>query len=385
MLFDLSNNLIIGQGLTSIETAQYLLRIGKPFKIYSLRENTLPESLSKYYTNQLSDYSMVWLSPGIPSNAPCMQGLDLDKVWIDIDYFLYMYDKPVILVTGTNGKSTVSRMIQLMLSQLGFKAQCYGNYQPGLLNVLSNHMDWVVLELSSYQLERMRFSGKVAASILLNISSDHIRWHGSYGAYQLAKLKILSLSDMTIGVGGQYSFLERAFNLAKYNYSVQEALNLGAAQEVLFRLGLKPVELDILPQLPYRQCVVCKDNQIIVNDSKSTNIASTVSAIHVFRERYPSKPILLIMAGIEKEDQYNELINILCHRVKIIIIGEGFKGLSPYISMRYHCIEDAMSCIINHKGVVLFSPGGASYDQYGSYEERGKDFNRCLFNTRESG
>lgn len=384
MQFDLSNNLIIGQGLTSIETAQYLLREKKPFRVYSLRDNVLPDSLEKYYTNQLNAYSMAWLSPGIAPDAPCMKGLDLSKTWIDIDYFLYQYTKPVILVTGTNGKSTVARMIQVLLSQLGLKAKCYGNYQPGLLNVLSDEIDWVILELSSYQLERMRFSGKIAASILLNISLDHIRWHGSYSAYQLAKLKILSLSDITIGVGGQYSFLERAFGLAKHGYSVQEALNLGAAQEVLFQLGFKSLELAILPQLPYRQNIICKDHQIIVNDSKSTNIASTMSAIHVFRERYPTKPILLIMAGIEKDNQYNDLIDTLS-QVNVIVIGEGFKGLAPYISRRYHCIEDAMSCIIDHKGVVLFSPGGASYDQYGSYEERGRDFNRCLFNVREGG
>lgn len=383
MQFDLTKSVIVGQGITSIHTAEYLIKKGCAFSIYSLKSNRLPQHLSKYYVNDPLDYSMAWLSPGIQANDPIMNFIDKDKTWLDIDYFLYNTTKPVILVTGTNGKSTVSCMIRDMLKQLGYMAVCYGNYQPGLLSVLDQDVDWVIIELSSYQLSHMKYTGKVSATLLLNITVNHINWHGSFESYQASKLKIHNFSDLNIGVNGRYGFRQRIKPLIKLGYNFQDAYNIAASIEVLVRLGLRPI-IGYYPKLPYRQNTIVRKNQVIINDSKSCTLVSTVNAIKLAKMNYPNKPILLILAGIEKGEPSDQIIKEFTSNVTVIIIGKGFQELSGFCAKRYSCIKEAMSSIMNHKGIVLFSPGGASHDQYGNYEERGEDFNRRILNVGES-
>lgn len=377
MQFNLSKNLLIGQGQTSIQTAYYLQKKGYPFQIYSLKPNQLPSDLKVYYTRFIPEYTMAWLSPGISERDPCLKGIDLEKAWLDIDYFLSEYRGPVILVTGSTGKSTVCQLLKTMLLSLGYDAEVYGNYQPGVLQLLSDPKDWVILELSSFQLEKMRFEGKVAASVLLNISRNHIDWHGSYEAYHEAKCKILEYSDINIGLYGK-PFSHRVSEWMDRGVDPQMALNLAASAETLSQLGLKVPMLSEVPRLPYRQTLHQLGDRIIINDSKSSTLASVLSAIEVCKTQYPNKRILLVMAGSEKDHVFEPLLKYI-ESLDMIVIGSGFQGLSPYFSKRYRCIEEAMSCIMEYRGIVLFSPGGTSYDQYGSYEERGKDFDRCLF------
>jgi|GEM_PF-3863740 UDP-N-acetylmuramoylalanine--D-glutamate ligase len=380
MLFDLSHSVILGQGLTSIETANFLLSQNRDFQIYSHQENHLPEHLKSYYSQKMKDCSHIWLSPGIPIHDVFLKDIDMKKAYLDIDYFLYHYTKPVILVTGTNGKSTVCRYIESMLVERGYSACCYGNYKPGILSLLHQNVDWVIIELSSYQLSYMRLLNKVAATLLLNISKDHLAWHNGFDRYQQAKYKIHQYSDISVGLGGKYDYLYRIASLEQEGFNPMEALNLAAAMEVLDQLGIKPSVPKKLPKLLYRQNIHFLKDKIFINDSKSTNIESVVIALKVVRKSYPNRSILLILAGIEKTLNHAQLIPWLDENDRIIVIGQSFKSISAYVYQRFSCIAKARSCIMDFNGVILFSPGGASYDQYRNYEERAKDFNRHIFN-----
>lgn len=379
MLFNIEKNLLVGQGQTTIATARYLQHIGASFSIFSLKPNTLPNDLSQFYTQVVSEYTQAWISPGIALDDPVMNCLDQTKTCLDIDYFLTQYKKPVILVTGTNGKSTVCRYLQTMFLALGLKSVCYGNYQPGILFALEEDIDWVIIELSSYQLERMCYQGTVALSILLNISEDHIDWHGSMKDYQQSKMKIHKMAAINMGVGGE----DYKHHMQAYSHLPRsKALNLAASIAILKKLGYKAPMVE-LPVLPYREMTYKVNDQVIINDSKSTTIASTVSALNNAVLLYPQQRVLLILGGIEKSNYFQPLIDCLNLSIQLIVIGKGFQDLDPFIEQRFDCIYAAISCIIRYKGVILFSPGGASYDQYKTYMERGRDFDRCILSIQD--
>lgn len=373
MFFDTRKNILIGQGETTLATARYLEKKGYPFKIFSLQENRLPSYRSSYI-NMLEPYTLAWVSPGIQLDDPVMTDFDPMRTCLDIEYFLAHSKQRIIAVTGTNGKSTVVRYLQALLTKMGYRAACYGNYQVGVLSALETDLDWVILELSSFQLARMRPIWTFDVGVILNIQDDHLAWHGSHMAYREAKLKLCLMCACL----QEKDFQVKAKSLLLTGrYTEQEAQNLAAALVVLEYLGLDAPEIE-LPILPFRQNIYRWQNKWVINDSKSTTIASTLSALMTARKRFPNINILLILAGIAKSSNCQALVEALDERTDIVVIGEDFQTLNPYLKGRYSCIEDLMSCMMEHEGVIVFSPAGASYDQYGTFTERGEAFNRCI-------
>lgn len=388
MVYDLSNSLIIGQGVTAQYTARYLLGRGNQIQIYSLKPNRLENDLAQFYTQNPAGYSLVWLSPGIPPSDPLYEKVDNTVPWIlDIDYFLSTCQVPAILVTGTNGKSTVTRYIQAMLSAHDVNAGCYGNYQPGLLTADWSDLQWAIIELSSYQLYWLQTKQQSAASVLLAIEHDHIQWHGSYENYKEAKYKIAKMSNLCIDHQGKFgqSYQSRANELILENYyTQQEAENIAAAELVLKKLGFKQPIPKNLPILPYRQSTLKLAGNIIINDSKSTNVASTLSALKIVQSRYAHLPILLILAGVSKVRSHEAICQALSSGTKVVVLGDDFQDMNYLIKGRYSSLAALKSDIVDFKGVVLFSPAGASCDWYSCYNARGDAFNRWVKSIWES-
>ncbi len=385
MVYNLSHSILVGQGQTTIATANYLLKHGHSFEVLSSKPNILPQYLKDYYTREITKGSIAWVSPGIQPQHPILDKvLGRMPIITDIDYFLMNSNSSVILVTGTNGKSTVVAYLNAMIAQLGLKSACLGNFKPGLLDALDQDLDWVVIELSSYQLHWMQSHHTVQASVLLNVDHDHIVWHQSFKRYRDTKQKIHSYADVCIDDGnyGGVSYHPRASMLHQRGMSLQRANNVAAAMECLIQLGISSaqgLELDVvLPQLSYRQVQQLKGGCVIVNDSKATNLSATISALQSVRHQYPDKKILLILAGISKTNCHNLLLQHIDVHMDIVVIGAGYQDINTCFLARYRCIEDLKIGMMKQYEVILFSPAGASYDRYKDFTARGVAFDALI-------
>lgn len=408
-------HIILGQGVTAIATARYWvsrrLRENQTvesltvpsIQILSNKPNILPDDLRPYYSNTLQPggNKRVWVSPGLKASDELFQQVgDVDPRYrmLDIDYFLSQVSTKtqVILVTGTNGKSTVSLYLQQILQTQGYSCACYGNFQPGVLQALDGRWDWVVLELSSYQLYWMKDRAwcidnhpqgyyPVKASVLLNIEEDHLSWHEGYRGYRAAKEKVHQYADVCVD-NGQYggrSYLPGVKQImlgSRQNQSLQTAMNMSAAWACLFHLGvvsqIDPLELGQLQGLPFRQQKRVMGERVIINDSKATNISATLSAIQAVRAQYENQKVLLILAGVSKVTQHQEIKQCLSavSHIDCVVIGDDFQDMNDMLLARYRCIEDLKIGIVKSYGVILFSPAGASYDRYKDFSARGVAF-----------
>lgn len=388
MQYDLFKSILVGQGATTVATAEYLLEHKHPFLIYSLQENCLPSHLSSYFTQKLDGMeSIYWLSPGLSFGAPIIQSLLPNRPKIlDIDFFLDHTPSKVILVTGTNGKSTVCLYIHKLLNSLGRKSYIGGNYQPGLLTCLSQRYDYIIIELSSFQLSRLKSHHRVEVALLLNITPDHENWHGSMSRYVQDKMQVLTygkhnIVDKNLGVDGCYTYQNWLEHQYCTNLEGIDKVNMAAALSVIESLGYTPMPIcGVLPQLPFRMKTYQKSGRIIINDSKATNPAATCAAIHQVLKLY-DLPILLILAGQQKAD-FPDLPGLLSPQIKLIVVGRSYQIFNEYVYKRLSKLSDLKCYVQKHHGVILFSPSGSSYDMFRDYIDRGNKFdaliNKCL-------
>lgn len=413
-----SYHIFLGQGDTTVANARYWIHQLQSqsqdphdwVQILSTKQNTLPDDLQPYYSRDLAypqGTKRIWISPGIHPDHPIFSQF-INESWqenciTDIDYFLEHTTAKVILVTGTNGKSTVVSYLRTLLQSVGCSCACYGNFQPGILQAIDQSWDWVIIELSSFQLYWMKASNwfeergrdiqeTVKASILLNISDDHLDWHKGYQYYRQAKHKIFSYSHVCISDHGSYgvSYMPRAQMMAQSRYGeqiLQEDLNRSAALECLSQLGFSSqidglqspkssYYLPHLPSLPYRQQQFILGNTVVINDSKATNMSATLSAITTTRSMYNDKKILLVLAGISKVVDHKKLYDRLASdgKIDVVVVGHDFQDLNDILLARLDYIEDLKMGIISTYGVVLFSPAGTSYDQFKDFKARGSAF-----------
>jgi UDP-N-acetylmuramoylalanine--D-glutamate ligase len=356
-------DVLIGQGQTAVHTARYLLKEKRPCLILSLKPNQLPEDLKHLYCNHVEDVLQYWLSPGVQPNDPVWSKLKAGvPVQLDIEYYLFNTTSQVIAVTGTNGKSSVCVYLQTMLSKMGYAVGIYGNYQPGLLQTLKQPLDYVILELSSFQLHYLSPQFRLSAAIITNIDQDHLEWHQGIKPYQATKQKMLQLSSICITEHDVKHFKDinsKNWNLAKLAVTA---------------LGYHIKQDQFLVQLPYR--LQQYKQYPIYNDSKATNIHAVCAAIHQVSESY--RGFILILAGVEKGCCTKVLQTYIRQfKIEVYMIGDNYQSLQDLSQKRF---PDMVSCLsgIDLSRVILFSPGGSSYDQYKDFIDRGRHFDTII-------
>lgn len=290
---DLSTNVVIGQGATAQATATYLYSKGYEVSILSNQPNQLPNHLKALYVKYATYPSIYWISPGIRLDDDLIKSLkpSVNQI-LDVDYFVRQTQAKVIFVTGTNGKSAVCLYLKCLLNQAGFSAEIYGNFQPGLLQALDTEYDWVIIELSSFQLARLS-NCRVAGGIITNIISDHIDWHGSLDAYKHIKKRLIGLCEICVapGIANALCYHDKVRRFIVNGYRTIEAENMAAASMLLSELG---VACDIPrkpPSLPYRFAQVSYQ-PLIINDSKATNLHATVAALTGVLHKYTKKGLV---------------------------------------------------------------------------------------------
>ncbi|RVU83434.1 UDP-N-acetylmuramoyl-L-alanine--D-glutamate ligase [Leucothrix sargassi] len=429
------HTLVLGLGKTGLSVARFLSAQGVSFAVMDSRATppNVDELLEEFpetscYFGSLDAAVMceskrIIASPGIALATPEIEkarSLGIEVIG-DIELFAREADKPVIAVTGSNGKTTVATLLDLMAKQAGVKVGTGGNIGVPALELLNEkETELYVLELSSFQLETTHSLKSKSASIL-NISEDHLdRYSGRMDLYAGAKAKIYDhcenkivnreddwviklAKDADVTTFGSDAPAEGHYGLivedgvtwlAKGEEKLlsidamkvagsHNNINALAALALADAAGL-PLEpcLEVLRNfagLPHRTQWVAESNGINwFNDSKGTNVGATVAAL----QGLPNKTVL-IAGGIGKGADFTPLADVVHKNARaVVLFGEdaeqialALKGDTPIVfasDMENAVVQSRELAAIGDN--VLLSPACASFDMFKSYEHRGEVF-----------
>lgn len=333
------------------------------------------------------------VSPGFDLKHPLILEAKKRRLPIigDIELFYREAKAPIIAITGTNAKSTVTTLVRDMIESTGKKALMGGNIGVPALDLFNEPKpDYYVLELSSFQLDLVdQFKALVA--IVLNITPDHLDRHGSMEAYRQAKERIYT--------GCQYKIVNQGpgplpFDLSQLSPGLSGEHNLENARNALAITA--PLQLPLLPQLevlkafkslPHRCVLVRKLDAVSwYNDSKGTNVGATLAAIEGLGAKNPQK-LILLLGGVGKDQDFKPLadaIKTYVHSVMIFgqdqdLIAKDLAGL-PIHRLKANLKEVLLftKSLSKPGDIVLFSPACASYDMFKNFEDRGEQFTRIV-------
>lgn len=422
--------LIIGLGKTGLSCARFLQAQGKQFALIDNRDNPplLNEFREEFPDVELhlgsfdhpivKQASVVIKNPGVALEQLSLS--DNAKVIGDIELFAQQAKAPIIGITGTNAKGTVTTLVGEMIKMAGFNVIIGGNIGIPALDLLNEPTpDYYVLEISSFQLETTH-SLKTAAATILNLSEDHLDRHHTMENYQHAKQRIyqhcevavfnrgdqlttpLNAIEQTISFGldkpqkNQWGIWDNylAFGDKKL-LSVDElrikgthnwanalaALALGQAIRLPMDAMLKT--LKEFAGLPHRCEWVTEHHQVTwYNDSKGTNVGATIAALEGLGPTVTGK-IILLAGGLGKGADFNLLkAAVKKYTSHAILFGQDAKLIADAIGTetKIHFVatmNDAIKLAQNTaqpNDVVLLSPACASWDMFRDFEQRGDLF-----------
>jgi UDP-N-acetylmuramoylalanine--D-glutamate ligase len=327
-------------------------------------------------------------SPGVPRETTLVAEAERrgTPIWSEVELGYRLLGARILGVTGTNGKTTTSELLGVMLD-----APVVGNVGRALTE-LDGQVEpgaWVVCEISSFQLEDVHELACEIA-VLLNLEPDHLDRHGSFEAYRDAKLRIFERARTKI--------VPRSLGLDGIGFAADDRLpaeplirgahnreNAAAATAAARAAGIEDEQiahaLRTFPGVPHRLELVRELNGVrYVNDSKATNVAAALRALAA----YADEPVHLILGGSRKGEDFAPLAAAIGPNVKSVhVIGETAEELAAAIPSAQldGDLPTALDAIHPEPGdVVLLSPACASYDQFRDFEARGEEFRRLVQN-----
>ncbi len=434
--------LVLGAGRSGLAVCRLLHAVGISITLIDdrktreeiARDLNIPDIaiLTKDYVSDKLKAQILVLSPGIPDNHPlvvsCLeQGL---PILSEVEVAGRFTSAPVIAVTGSNGKSTVTTMIHQMMAAGGFRSFLGGNIGvPFADNVLEERnlrpvSPVQVVEVSSFQAEHLdHFKPNVA--VFLNLSPDHLDRYSGMEAYGQAKLELVKNADEAgwIVYNRDDSFFRSAFegqeNTVPFAAEPVEGalfacendwilcqgerllplseltlpgshnvMNFLAAASVVHLMDVPASAIALVMRrfegLPHRLELIAEINGVrYYNDSKATNVASTRAALASF-----DGSIILILGGSDKgATDYLELADLISGRVKqLVIYGQvGLRLMDIFQGLVPVHLEREFAAAVEHAhqagepgDVVLLAPACASFDQFASFEVRGDTFRRLV-------
>ena len=436
------NAVVVGLGATGFSVARYLFGRGMQVTVVDAQLNPpLAMQLAKIAPginirtgggdiNNLRSADVLIISPGVSLDHPTVrkaQDIGIEIVG-DIELFARAVAAPVIGITGSNGKSTVTQWLAVLLRVAGHKVLVGGNIGPPALDLLADELpECYVLELSSFQLESTQ-SLCLRAGAILNVTPDHLDRYVDLSAYQAAKWRIAKGSQ-TLVINRQDPFLvQQAANYSgalvtfgldapsgpndlgiirahgddwltrgdERLISVTEISLIGRHNlaNALAAMALALEFTRLTPQalcsglrafdgLPHR-CEVVGDWRGIrwINDSKGTNVGATIAALEGL-----DRPVVLIAGGQAKTSDFSGLSLALSERAThLVVFGQDAKHIARSVdaSIGVTQVEQLAQAIdvaagAAHRGdVILFSPACASYDQFDNFEHRGDVFRQLV-------
>jgi UDP-N-acetylmuramoylalanine--D-glutamate ligase len=373
--------LVIGCGITGLSVCRFLAKKG--IKIYLNDDNIInlqkyPEYISvvDLTTFDIKLVDFVVISPSVqtvynPHLIVKMARQNGIEIWTDLDILQYFYKAKYIGVTGTNGKSTTVSMLYHVMQANGLSVYLGGNIGIPMLDIDKNY-DYIILELSSYQLENAR-NLYFDFSAILNITPSHLDHHGNFENYKNAKLRLTSQSHIVGSEQNVSTVIELALKIGLNTQQINDALKT-----------YKP--------LAHRAENIATIGRIsFINDSKATNIPAVVKAIS------ENENIVIIMGG-RMLTNYDELPKFFALKNKIkkaFLIGESAEFLSQKLTengIQYEICgnlekavkqsyKHAITLTKNNKWsnfIVMLCPMHPSQDQFFSFEERGNEFKKFV-------
>ncbi len=436
---------IIGAVKSGVGAAKLIRNLGGiPFVSDSAGEEKLTESIKALKENKIDfeignhservfDCDLIVISPGVPTNSSIIQGATDRKIKIisEIELAFNFCKGKIVAITGTNGKTTTTSLTGHILNACGFKTYVAGNigfaFSEIALEVKQNEV--VVLEVSSFQLDFIdKFKPYIA--MILNITPDHLnRYDYKYQNYIDAKLRIYmnqDKEDSLILNNDSESLIKSLINHVSrdFCFSLNEKQNNGcylADNKIYYfknsdlQFSCTTAEINLKGEHNYANAmasiiaakILGGSNQKIkealgsfagvehrlelvrilegvkyINDSKATNIDSVWYALRSFDE-----PIFLILGGLDKGNDYNQIKNLVVEKVKkIYAIGSSaekiFNFFHSFVKVEItKSLEDAVyeaNKEARENEIVLLSPACASFDMFLSYEHRGKVFKEVV-------
>jgi len=338
-------------------------------------------------------------SPGIPPSHPLYEkALSLNVPIVgEAELALRELKQPVIGITGTNGKTTVTEMTAHVLNHCGIPAVALGNNGEPLSEwAHKQDKSVIVAELSSYQLETMQ-AQSLDHAVILNISPDHLDRYGTLAAYSEAKFRIqkclkpparLLVHPSLLRPGCQSYITEALGGVQSF-----EDENRHAAYRLLAPFEIQPDQFckaaASFQKPPHRlELVAVVEGVRYMNDSKGTNIDAVSKAVSAC-----SGPIYLIAGGKDKGESYSSWVSTFSDKVAAIsLIGEAAEKIERELGEHFpvkQCgtLDQAFAyCrkLARPGETILLSPGCSSFDQYGSFEKRGEEFCQLVESLQKS-
>jgi UDP-N-acetylmuramoylalanine--D-glutamate ligase len=439
-----SSAVIVGLGRTGLSCARYLHTLGwkiavtdtraQPPELAGLRQldPSIPVSAGGLDVRLLDDALCVVASPGVSLSVPFFmeaqrRGLEIVG---DIELFARAVDAPVVGITGTNGKSTVTTLVGRMAERAGIKVRVGGNLGEPALDLLTTARADVeptqlyVLELSSFQLEATR-SLDLKTATVLNVTADHLDRYKSIEDYAIAKARIFARCDTavinlddplvvamplpgqsTLGfslratIGADYAVATRdgdwwlmrrdeplmpvsGMKIKGLHNAANALASLALGEALSLPMGAMLAELATFPGLPHRSQWVADINGVTyINDSKGTNVGATIAAVSGM-----AGPLIIIAGGDGKNQDFAPLADAFRGKVRhTVLIGRDADAVARAlhgVSTTETCasLEDAVKAAARAAkpgDTVLLSPACASLDMFRDYTHRGAVFTQAV-------
>ena len=403
---------VYGLGLTGKSVVNFLKK-NKVNKIFVWDDNLFKHNfkLKKNFKTKLNDVNYIILSPGINIKKSKFKKLLLKnkkKIITDLDlFFLKNNVKKSIVITGTNGKSTTCSLIHHILKINKIKNKLAGNIGKPILKLKFNENFVYVIEASSFQLEYSKFVKPYCAAIL-NISEDHLDWHGTKKNYIMSKIKIFNnqtkndvafLNDINLkkiykkkNFQGKLKFINT--NIVRFEDSQNKYLQLEANKDnVAFAYYITKFfyinkndflkSLESFNGLSHRHEIFLKlGKSTFINDSKATTFESTQYALK------SNSNIVWITGGQPKKNDKIKIDQFKKKIIKAYIVGKHKNFFIKFLNNKVQYeITKNLKVAVNRifksfekekKLTYLFSPASASYDQFKNFVERGDKFKNLV-------
>jgi UDP-N-acetylmuramoylalanine--D-glutamate ligase len=435
--------MVVGLGASGLSAVRFFLSLGVTVLVSDTQAEPpglvacqaefpqVPLLLGELQSAWFNDVNGVFLSPGVPMQQPVLQTLLQQgmPIWGDVDWFCHVDSAQRLAITGSNGKTSVTKLMATLLQAAGVSAKAVGNVGVPLLDSVSDPAEVAVMELSSFQLETTQ-QLPVLAAVILNITPDHLDRYPDLVAYQAAKQRIYRQAAHQI-----YNFRDQAtwpiFPALQRSWSFSSnpqdmtAVDWGVCpaeagvwvmyQQVPWVLVTNPVLLSqhgldntlaavallavlAVPVSAYAdalQTVVPPAHRLEplgsfqgvswLNDSKATNVAALIAAL---RATVPvcSGRVILIAGGEPKGQCFAALRSVFANCVQDLVILGADQALRAAVSPEMWVasvmsMADAVAVAAARAqpgDCVLLSPGCASFDLFRSYVDRGEQFRQAV-------
>ena len=416
--FNNQNILIYGFGKSGRACFKYLKKNNK-IEIYDDKKSSISKKLKKNSINKTKltsvNFDRIVVSPGIDINKCTLKkylSKNKSKIISELDiFYLNNIKNKKITITGTNGKSTTSKLLHDVLKKHGKDVRLVGNIGNPLLSEKNIKPQTIfVIEASSYQIEYSKYF-KTDFAIILNISPNHLERHRTFKNYIKSKSRLIKSQKKN-----SFAFIEKNNNflkeelkknkinskIIKVNLKISNKIkkkiknpyfenknnlnNLKFVLEISKKLKLKNQKIfkvvNSFKQLNFRQQILYKNKKLlIINDSKSTNFSSSINLLESYKNIY-----WLVGGRFKKGDnfvlnkKYYKNINAYIFGKRKIFFVKNLVNKIKYKT--FDNIKRALvEIIIDAKknnlspANIIFSPSAASFDQFSNFEERGKNFN----------